>query len=158
MEKIFERYVADCLTRGLANNVSMIRQAASEHLCLHEKSKWFELHPDPLMIHGARRWILDTKWKRLDQSLRGAKDKHGMDQDDMYQMFAYGHRYLNGRGEMLLIYPKTQAFSMTLGPFEFSKDLKLWAVPFDLAAGRIVEECIPDDLKAVIRVPARAVN
>jgi 5-methylcytosine-specific restriction enzyme subunit McrC len=68
----------------------------------------------------------------------------------MYQMFAYGHRYLNGKGQMILIYPKTKTFSTTLGPFEFSRDLKLWAVPFDLEAGRVVEVGMPDDLKPVV--------
>jgi 5-methylcytosine-specific restriction endonuclease McrBC regulatory subunit McrC len=78
------------------------------------------------------------------------KDKYGISQDDFYQMFAYGQRYLNGSGEMMLIYPKTRDFYRTLPPFEFSKDLKLWAVAFDLEKGVVVEDGIPEDLKPVI--------
>lgn len=150
MERVFERYVADSLKRGLGSTAKVITQAATEHLCRHQENNWFELHPDLLIIRGVGKWILHTKWKRLDQSLSGAQDKFGIGQDDMYQMFAYGHRYLNGRGQMLLIYPKTKTFSTTLGPFEFSRDLKLWAVPFDLEAGRVVEVGMPDDLKPVV--------
>ena len=65
-------------------------------------------------------------------------------------MFAYGQRYLNGSGEMLLIYPKTRDFSKTLAPFEFSKDLKLWAAVFDLETGVVVEDGVPAELNPVI--------
>lgn len=150
MEKVFERYVADSLKRSLGNSAKVITQAATAHLCRHQKSDWFELRPDLVIVRGARSWILDTKWKRLDQSLSGTKEKYEIGQDDMYQMFAYGHRYLNGRGAMLMIYPKTKTFPKSLGPFEFSKELKLWAAPFDLEASKVVEEGLPADLKTVV--------
>jgi 5-methylcytosine-specific restriction enzyme subunit McrC len=47
-------------------------------------------------------------------------------------MFAYGHNYLSGEGDMILIYPKTEKFSETLRAFEFSANLRLWVTPFDL--------------------------
>ena len=40
-------------------------------------------------------------------------------------MFAYGQRYLNGIGDLFLIYPKTRDFSRTLPMFQFSNDLRL---------------------------------
>jgi 5-methylcytosine-specific restriction enzyme subunit McrC len=68
----------------------------------------------------------------------------------MYQMFAYGQRHLNGVGEMLLIYPKSEYFSKALAVFQFSKDLQLWAVPFDLETGAVVGDGLPDELKPVV--------
>ena len=68
----------------------------------------------------------------------------------MYQMFAYGQRYLNGVGKMLLIYPKTKDFSKALPVFEFSEGLELWAVPFDLESGSVVADQLPEDLKPVV--------
>jgi 5-methylcytosine-specific restriction enzyme subunit McrC len=150
MEKLFERYVTDCLRRTLANKVTIVAQAARKHLCRHGEGDWFELRPDLLIMRGSQDWILDTKWKRLDQRLNTTKDKYRISQDDMYQMFAYGHRYLNGKGQMLLIYPKTKDFSRALPPFEFSEGLKLWAVAFDLETGAVVEDGLPEDLKSVV--------
>jgi 5-methylcytosine-specific restriction enzyme subunit McrC len=149
MEKLFERYVAVCLRRTLANTAKVITQAARKHLCQHEESDWFELRPDILIGRGSESWILDTKWKRLDQTLDTTKDKYRISQSDMYQMFAYGHRYLHGIGNMLLIYPKTRDFSRVLPVFDFSNDLHLWAVPFDLETGRVVADGLPDGLKPV---------
>jgi 5-methylcytosine-specific restriction enzyme subunit McrC len=150
MEKLFERYVAHCLRRKLANTAKIVTQAARKHLCRHGEADWFELRPDLLIIRGSKNWILDTKWKCLDQTLNTTKDKYKVSQGDMYQMFAYGQRYLNGRGQMLLIYPKTQTFSQTLPAFDFSGELKLWAVAFDLERGAVVEDGLPEDLKPVI--------
>jgi 5-methylcytosine-specific restriction enzyme subunit McrC len=150
MEKLFERYVADCLRRKLAGTATVVSQAARQHLCRHGESDWFELRPDLLISRGSQDWILDTKWKRLNQTLNTTKYKYSISQDDMYQMFAYGQRYLDGKGQMVLIYPKTKDFSKALPEFEFSKNLKLWAVAFDLEKGRIVEEGLPDYLKPVL--------
>jgi 5-methylcytosine-specific restriction enzyme subunit McrC len=74
--------------------------------------------------------VLDTKWKLL--SSNDAENKYGLSQNDFYQLFAYGHKYLNGEGELLLIYPHTKTFPILQHPFVFSSDLKLWVVSFDL--------------------------
>ncbi len=79
--------------------------------------------------------ILDTKWKLIDQNTKydnGNEDKKaGISQADMYQMFAYGNKYLNGEGCLVLIYPKSDKFNK---PFEFTlgTGLILKVFPFDL--------------------------
>jgi len=67
MEKLFERYVADCLKQKMARSATVVTQAASKHLCKHNDCQWFELHPDILVSRGQQKWVLDTKWKRLNQ-------------------------------------------------------------------------------------------
>jgi hypothetical protein len=37
-----------------------------------------------------------------------------------------------------------------LPAFDFSKELKVWAVAFDLEKGAVVEDGLPEDLKPVI--------
>jgi 5-methylcytosine-specific restriction enzyme subunit McrC len=49
-------------------------------------------------------------------------------------LFAYGHKYLSGKGETLLIYPKTNTCSAIEHSFDFTFDLKLWVCSFDLEA------------------------
>lgn len=139
MEKLFERYVEAALRRTLPPAAVLKSQAASRHLCLYEEKGFFQLRPDLLLTLGDQRWILDAKWKRLDASDRD--NRFGLSQSDFYQMFAYGQKYLDGVGDLVLIYPRTSRFPTPLGPFGFSDSMRLWALPFDLDARRL---CVPD--------------
>jgi 5-methylcytosine-specific restriction enzyme subunit McrC len=139
MEKLFERYVEAALRRSLPSNAVLTSQAASRYLCQYEEKGFFQLRPDLSLTLGDRRWILDAKWKRLDASDRD--NRFGLSQSDFYQMFAYGQKYLDGVGDLVLIYPRISRFSSFLGPFGFSDSMRLWALPFDLDARRL---CVPD--------------
>jgi 5-methylcytosine-specific restriction enzyme subunit McrC len=78
--------------------------------------------------------VLDTKWKLLDGLKANGTDKYGLSQADFYQLHAYGQSYLDGSGDVVLIYPKTASFEQPLPVFEFpkTKGLRLWVVPFCL--------------------------
>ena len=138
MEKVFERYVEVCLRNSLPPGASLKPSASTEFLCSHKGQPWFLLKPDFLIEKRHRRWVLDTKWKRLDQALDGSREKYGLSQADFYQLFAYGLRYLEGKGMLLLIFPKTSSFDKPLEEFVFSKALSMRVVPFDLDTGCIV--------------------
>lgn len=139
MEKVFERYVEACLRKTLSADAVLTTQASSQHLCGHLGQNWFQLRPDFVIKEGDQTWVLDTKWKLLDEALSGTKDKYGLNQSDFYQLFAYGHRYLPAAGQMLLIYPMTRRFQQPLPVFTYSHQLHLWIVPFDLHNDRLVE-------------------
>lgn len=130
MEKLFERYVEKALRRDLFDGARLTAQAKSQYLCKYADEGMFQLKPDMLIEQGRQRWVLDAKWKRVAGLDR--KNKFGLSQADFYQLYAYGHKYLNGKGEMALIYPKWNGFSEALGPFDFGQGLTLWALPFDL--------------------------
>jgi len=56
---------------------------------------------------------------------------------DMYQMFAYGHKYMEGQGKMVLIYPKWAKFgdiehNTKQIDFEINANLTISIFPFDL--------------------------
>lgn len=144
MEKLFERYVETCLRRSLPRGAKLVRQPAREYLCQHDGGQMFRLEPDLLLEYGGRRWILDTKWKRLNGADKQAK--YGLSQADFYQMLAYGHRYYReADGEdMVLVFPRKASFDVPLPPFEYSTDLRLWVKPFDLDAGRLVVDSRSD--------------
>jgi len=137
MEKLFEAYVEVCLRRQLMQGAQLKAQVASQHLCKHQDRNFFQLKPDLMLMQGDKRWIMDSKWKRLNGTFRAYGDdegvqKYGLSQNDFYQLFAYGQKYLGGMGEMVLIYPQTVNFSAPLPVFHFSDDLCLWVLPFDL--------------------------
>ncbi|EZO25549.1 hypothetical protein AJ62_02634 [Pseudomonas aeruginosa 3575] len=130
MEKLFEQYVEGWLRRRLVPGAHLTPQASRHSLCQHDGSAMFRLEPDLLLQQGQQAWVLDTKWKRLNAA--DHQNKYGLSQADFYQLFAYGQKYLAGRGEMALIYPCTAQFSRPLPPFDFSPELRLWVLPFDL--------------------------
>jgi 5-methylcytosine-specific restriction enzyme subunit McrC len=137
MERLFERYVEHHLqARMIGTGYHIKRQAASQYLCKLGKRAMFLLKPDMLLKKGEKVcMVLDAKWKLL--SSQAQSNKYGLQQSDFYQMFAYGHKYLSGMGEMMLIYPKTTAFAGKLDRFEYAPDLGLWAVGFDLERDEI---------------------
>jgi 5-methylcytosine-specific restriction enzyme subunit McrC len=130
MEKIFERYVEIWLRDALSPDAKLKAQAASKYLCMHDNHSIFRLEPDLFIKQELRCWVLDTKWKRLDASVESKK--YGLNQDDFYQLLAYGKQYLKGQGEMAMIYPRWSHFQSPLMPFEFDSQLKLWILPFDM--------------------------
>lgn len=136
MERLFESYVAVCLQDSLPLNAVLQIQPRSEYICMHKGNRLFQLRPDLMITRGGKWLILDTKWKRLEGG-QGEKN-YGLHQDDFYQMLAYGHKYLGGRGDLLLIYPRRTAFRGTLPVFHLSEELKLWVVPFDLELKQIL--------------------
>lgn len=137
METVFERYVEVCLRAQLQPGARLRPQASHEYLCEHAGDRWFNLQPDFLLEAGDTRVVLDTKWKRVDSGLGSAGDKYGLRQADFYQLFAYGHRYLGGAGNMLLVYPLTRDLQRALPPFAYAPQLQLAVVPFDLVTGRL---------------------
>jgi len=130
MERLFEQHVTRWLRRQLPSDVRLRAPASSLSLCTHDGKPIFQLKPDLLVEAGPKRWILDAKWKRLDSADRD--NKYGLSQSDFYQLHAYGMKYLQGRGNMALVYPRTTLFSEPLVPFHFDENLMLSVLPFDL--------------------------
>ncbi|MCK8045319.1 McrC family protein [Shewanella sp. 1CM18E] len=140
MEAVFESYVAAELYKQITPPYQIVTQARSTHLVKHGEQNWFQLRPD-IVIQKDKQHIcvMDTKWKTLDDNKANGTDKYGVSQSDIYQMFAYGHNYLSGEGEMLLIYPMHEGLKEPVElPFEFTNlqgmpaQLRLWVVPFEI--------------------------
>jgi 5-methylcytosine-specific restriction enzyme subunit McrC len=135
MEALFEAYVAKHLAKQLMPSLQLKTQARSCHLVRHCEKNWFQLKPD-LLVRSTERHllVLDTKWKLLDGLKANGTDKYGLSQVDFYQLQAYGLSYLDGVGDVVLIYPQTDAFGEPLPVFDFPKikGMRLWVLPFSL--------------------------
>ncbi|MDP5132752.1 MAG: McrC family protein, partial [Paraglaciecola sp.] len=141
MEAVFEAFVAKHLPRQLPRAFTLRTQASSLSLVRHMDKYWFRLKPD-LLVQASKqnRLVLDTKWKLINSHHSNGSDKYGLSQNDFYQLHAYGQNYLEGRGDVVLIYPKTDNFSKALPVFEFPKSsgLRLWVMPFCLQQKQLV--------------------
>lgn len=135
MEKLFEAFVSKHLSLQLRKPNYLKAQMRLHHLVCHNEQNWFRLQPDLLVRESARDFlVLDTKWKLLDRHKTGGTQKYGLAQSDFYQLLAYGQSYLDGQGDVVLIYPLTDLFDRALPVFSFPKTegLRLWVVPFCL--------------------------
>ena len=141
MEAVFEAYVAKHLAKQLAQPFNLKTQARSFSLVQHQEQNWFRLKPDLLVQEsGSDRLVLDTKWKLINDNKANGTDKYGLAQSDFYQLHAYGHNYLDGLGDVILIYPKTNTFRKPLDVFDFPKStgLRLWVLPFCMDEHRLI--------------------
>lgn len=147
MEAVFEAFVARHLAKQLMPPLLLKTQSRSRHLVRHCEKNWFQLKPDLLVRNSERDLlVLDTKWKLLDGLKANGTDKYGLSQADFYQLQAYGLSYLDGIGDVVLIYPKTDAFQSPLPVFDFPKTrgLRLWVLPFCLKERRLLWPDVSD--------------
>lgn len=142
MEKVFENFVEACLRRQLPAGATLKAQAASRYLCRQGSRRIFQLRPDFVIEHEGATWVVDAKWKLLDAN--DAANNYGLSQSDFYQLFAYGKRYLPGVGQLILVYPRTEAFQRPLERFDLEDGLWLDVVPVDLESGRLMGNTLPN--------------
>lgn len=97
MNLLFESYVFDYLKKKGGFD-SITAQDKTHHLAYLESDGKFRLKPDVVINDGEI--IADTKWKILSED----KTHQGVNQADMYQLYAYGTKYSKCK-DMYLIYP-----------------------------------------------------
>ncbi|MEV0897326.1 hypothetical protein [Actinoplanes sp. NPDC049802] len=132
-DRMFERHLEVRLRARLETadqHLELVAQGGPRrHLGVNAAGEGaFRLKPD-LALRRAGEFVavLDAKWKQTD----GVPSE-----DDAYQMFAYGHRFLSGRGPVVLVYPSTPRFT---APVRYRMgELRLVAVPFDVVADRFL--------------------
>jgi len=141
MERIFEDYVAHCLRRNLDQYFepgSQLKTQSRKYSLVekHNGKPIFNLKPDLLVqLDNQNICVMDSKWKLLNAD--DHSHKYGISQADMYQLYAYGHKYLKDSKEknLILIYPKTDTFTEPLPLFTYENGFTLEVVPFDISMG-----------------------
>jgi len=142
MEKVFENFVETSLRRRLPAGAKLRVQAASRYLCRQGPRQIFQLRPDFVIEYDGATWVVDAKWKLLDA--HDTVNNFGLSQGDFYQLFAYGKRYLAGKGQLVLVYPGTETFKTPLERFDLEDGLWLDVMPVNLESGRLVGDVLPD--------------
>ncbi|GAB3519239.1 McrC family protein [Emticicia fontis] len=130
MEVLFENYVGKLFCKHAPSDYQVRLQDRRKHLVSkHRENARFRLIPDIVVENNAGEiWIFDTKWKLIDGSK--PKQNYGIEQADLYQMYAYGKKYQARK--LFLIYPANENFQQALEVFDYGEDLVLHVIPFDL--------------------------
>ena len=149
MEEVFEDFVAYHFRKN-QNQLSIMEQGPQEPMAkLEGKIGAFQMKPDiSLMSSDKVIYILDTKWKRINENANDSK--RGINQADMYQLYSYGKKY--GCEKVALIYPRTDKFK-TPFYYRFHDNLSLFCFPFDVTHPKESVGKITDDLVEKKSVP-----
>ncbi|WXU00143.1 MAG: hypothetical protein Ctma_0854 [Catillopecten margaritatus gill symbiont] len=141
MEVLFERYVAKILAKDLPSEWILSEQKPQKSLACftneeNPKGKGvFKMKPDIVISDKLKEtiYILDTKWKLIDEKQTyesgNIDHKKGIQQSDMYQLFAYGKKY--DVPKVILIYPQWAKFENEFS-FKLDEGLDLCVKPFAL--------------------------
>ena len=134
MEEVFEDFVTHSFRRH-QSDYRVTAQKPQKALAVKigdrgvSDQRAFRMKPDISLQKGDRvAFILDAKWKRIDAFADAPK--HRIEQDDLYQLYAYGKRY--GCEAVALVYPQTGRFTTELR-YKFDDDLTLICLPFNVA-------------------------
>ena len=129
MEQVFEDFVTHSFRR-YQPDYGVTAQSQQAYLAEIDGEKAFQMRPDILLREkkgeGAK-FILDAKWKGLDTSFD--IPKYGIDQADLYQLYAYAKGY--NCSAVALVYPRSQNFRTKL-QYRLLDDLTLFCLPFDV--------------------------
>jgi 5-methylcytosine-specific restriction enzyme subunit McrC len=156
---LFRKYAPSCYTTEAQNRRYFLVDK-------HNGRGMFKLRPDIVVEKDKTDFdydniIIDTKWKSLDSSK--PNKNYLIDIKDMYQLYAYGHKYRHGHQietgidvipKLVLIYPYSKNFTSNLPDFvydEIKEDLglKLMVVPFNLAEPKTYEKQVHDIIRSV---------
>ena len=127
MEQVFEDFVSRSFRR-YQHDFNVIRQGPQRPLARIVDRDAFMMKPDLSLMDGDRiPFILDAKWKRINP--HDDDPKHGIDQGDVYQLYAYARAYESD--VVALVYPRTRIFRRPL-QYRILNGPRLICLPFDV--------------------------
>ena len=130
MERVFEAYVSHGLRTYWPDTDDVRVQESSVHLVdEHVGTPKFKLRPDVIIRQNDRTFVLDMKWKQINDTGSGTGN-YGIEQADLYQLYAYGKKY--AANDLFLVYPASETFSQPLPVFGYDAITRLHVVPFDV--------------------------
>ena len=132
MEEVFEDFVVDAFKRH-QHDYRIKAQGPQKPFARINGRPVFQMKPDIALLQADEvQFILDAKWKKTDGTSNDPK--HGVSQDDIYQLYSYGRNY--GCLTVALIFPQNQKFKSPL-KYEFDdkvagQPLTLFCFPFNV--------------------------
>jgi 5-methylcytosine-specific restriction enzyme subunit McrC len=136
MAVLFENYIGKFFKKYFSENYEIKLQDKAKYLIdSHLDKSKFRLIPDIVLQNEEKIVVFDTKWKLIDASK--SKQNYGIEQSDLYQMYAYGKKY--AAQQLFLIYPANENFKTPLQVFDYEENMRLQVLPFDLTNNAEIE-------------------
>lgn len=136
-ERLFEQYVAQGFKKYLSDFEVFYQEDSLFLVNDHAGKRRFGLRPDLVVRKANLTIVLDIKWKWIEPQ----SPSYGIEQSDLYQLYAYGHKY--AAKSLYLLYPAHDGFQVPLPPFYFEENLSLIVFPFDISAH------LPDEIEKI---------
>lgn len=160
MERVFEGFVGGLLRRhasklGLDHSHVRIQSAGRSRWLVRSPQGGgrFKLRPDVLIEGDGRavRCVLDTKWKRPKSD--GVHARNGVLPADMYQLYAYAHRF--DSPDNMLLYPSVPGATPKVYHLDEEGSAKRIRVEFlDLERDLFeVRDAVLEDLRRIVLPP-----
>lgn len=149
MNEVFEKYVAAVIKSVLCHKPFSVKsQASSLPLLLKDEKPQFRLRPDVTIKQGDKMFcILDTKWKILNR----AKNYDGVEQSDVYQMYAYGKEYQSPR--TILLYPRHGNLEPLIARYHFPTNSRQYIEVRTLdVSSPWKEKNVPMEIEEMLRI------
>lgn len=165
-DQLFEKYVGIKLRQQLNDGHDLVLQGKEVYL-IHkaaEETGRYRMKPDYMIYERGNTnrplFILDAKWKLVNHEYFLGNDNASdvkndatpkdMSENDLRQMFVYAHKYMGGKGDLILIYPKHEKFMSSSNCFYMDhpqNKLRLWVLPFDFKTEQLL---LPEEFKNVL--------
>ena len=130
-ERLFESYISAMLKKHLFGYEVSLQEKSKYLINNYLEQPKFGLKPDVVIRDAENCYVVDAKWKLL------SKQGEGIEQSDLYQMYAYGKKYR--AKSLFLIFPTNSRFLQAPEPFIYDDDLKLHIIAYNLSANAIEE-------------------
>ena len=164
MEMVFEYYVTHILHQHLNSSehgFNFKSQSSAYRVITQNKNEGnvsFTIKPDMVAQKHNQCLIMDTKWKRINQKAGSNKEKYGVSQSDIYQLYSYGKVYQRESPsndgsvstKLFLLYPRNENFDEVITLSEDGteegndKNLILKVIPVDLPDLKDTKRIIDD--------------
>jgi len=143
MEKIFEDYIASKMKKSsYFSNIKAQHRKYYLAKNLENDQNLFQLIPDIYARSDSNIFIMDTKWKLLDNKNKN----YSISQSDFYQLLSYAKIYEKEEKEiiLILIYPRTKNFKETKKfKYHDRNNIKMVVYPVDLSKGKVLNDLQP---------------
>jgi 5-methylcytosine-specific restriction enzyme subunit McrC len=129
-ERLFESFVTQQFKKHITD-FEVITQDNSKYLIDNHKGRsQFGIRPDIVLKNATKTIVIDIKWKYVSPTIN--TQHYGIEQADLYQLYAYGQKY--NADALYIIYPGHDNFRESLPIFWYTNELPLTILPMNVLA------------------------
>jgi 5-methylcytosine-specific restriction enzyme subunit McrC len=127
-ERLFETFVTQQFKKHTTDYDVVVQDTSQYLIDNHNGRPRFNIRPDLLLKNSTKTIVIDIKWKYISPTTNALN--YGIDQSDLYQLYAYGQKHK--ADALYLIYPAHDTFQAPLPTFWYDNERSLTVLPIDV--------------------------